>query len=190
MEELRPQERHHENVNPETCKAMSLEIRLNERVSKVELVSRDKNKTQIKIDDALFDVDIILVEKGVYSIIMEGKSYIVELLEGDTAKKYSASASNQSFDLEVIDAESRYMMSRKENDLEDDGNQISSPMPGKVVKLMVKEGDKVKAGETVIIISAMKMESEYKAGHDGVIAKVHVKEGDTIEGNQTLVTLG
>ncbi|MFC2099127.1 biotin/lipoyl-containing protein, partial [Bacteroidota bacterium] len=50
-------------------------------------------------------------------------------------------------------------------------------------------GEKVEAGQTVIIVSAMKMESEYKAGHAGVVKEIHVKEGDTIEGNQPLVTI-
>jgi biotin carboxyl carrier protein len=49
---------------------------------------------------------------------------------------------------------------------------------------MVSEGDTVKKGDTAIIISAMKMESEYKAPKDGVVNKINVKEGDTVEGNQ------
>lgn len=169
---------------------MSLEIRLNDRHSQVELVSRDKNKVKIKIDDKVHEADIIKVEKGVYSILLNGQSYIIELLEGDSSKKYNASTAGSSFDLEIIDAETRYLMSRKGNDLDDDdGNQISSPMPGKIVKIPVKEGDKVEAGQTVIIVSAMKMESEYKAGHAGVVIEIHVKEGDTIEGNQPLITI-
>jgi len=43
--------------------------------------------------------------------------------------------------------------------------------------------------ETVVVVSAMKMESEYKAGKDGIIKQVHVNEGDTIEGHQALITL-
>ncbi len=54
---------------------------------------------------------------------------------------------NESFDVEVIDAESKYLKNRKKDDGEDQ-NVIASPMPGKVVKVLVKEGDKVKAGET------------------------------------------
>lgn len=168
---------------------MSLEIRLDDRHSQVELVSRDKNRVKIKVDDKLHEVDIVMVEDGVYSLLLNGKSYIVRLMEGDTPKKYYVSTARRSFDLEIIDAETRYLMSRKGNDLEDEGNQISSPMPGKVVKIPVKTGDKVDVGQTVIIISAMKMESEYKTGKAGVIKEILVKEGDTIEGNQALITI-
>ena len=62
-------------------------------------------------------------------------------------------------------------------------------MPGKVVKILFKEGQEVKKGETVIIISAMKMESEYKAKKDGIIKKILIVEGATIDGNQTLVII-
>ena len=62
-------------------------------------------------------------------------------------------------------------------------------MPGKIVRIAVKVGEKVEVGQTVIIVSAMKMESEYKAGKEGVIKKIHVNEGDTIEGNQPLITI-
>ena len=68
-------------------------------------------------------------------------------------------------------------------------NIIKSPMPGKVVKVLVNEGDKVDAGQTVIILSAMKMESEFKAGKDGIVTEIAVKEGDTVDSNQLLVVI-
>jgi biotin carboxyl carrier protein len=87
-----------------------------------------------------------------------------------------------------MDAEAKYLRGRKHEDLDDD-SAISSPMPGKVVKILVKIGDKVKAGDTVIIISAMKMESEYKVKRDRVIKDILVKEGDTIDGHQPLIII-
>ena len=62
-------------------------------------------------------------------------------------------------------------------------------MPGKIVKVLFDVGDKVKAGDTVIIVSAMKMESEYKVKTDRVIKEIKVKEGDTIQANQPLVII-
>jgi biotin carboxyl carrier protein len=168
---------------------MSLEVRLNERFSNVELVSKEKNKLQIKVDDKLYELDMVKVEDGMYSILLEGKSYNIEIIEKESPKEYSVSALDKSYDLEIIDAETRYLMSRRGNDLEDAGNTVSSPMPGKIVKIPVKVGDKVDVNQTVIIVSAMKMESEYKAGKEGIIKEVHVNEGDTIEGNQPLITI-
>jgi biotin carboxyl carrier protein len=168
---------------------MSLEIRLDDRFSNVELVSRDKNKLQIKVDDKLYELDMVKVEEGMYSILLDGKSYNVEIVEKDSTKQYNVNTLVKSYDLEIIDAETRYLMSRKGGDLEDADSIVSSPMPGKIVKIPVKAGEQVEAGQTVIIVSAMKMESEYKAGKEGVIKEVHVSEGDTVEGNQALITI-
>jgi len=168
---------------------MSLEIRLDDRYAKVELVSKEKNKLQVKVDDKLYELDMVKVEEGIYSILIDGKSYNVEIIEKDNAKQYNINTPEKSYDLEIVDAETRYLMSRMGNDLEDANNIVSSPMPGKIVKITVKAGEKVEVGQTVIIVSAMKMESEYKAGKEGVIKEVHVNEGDTIEGNQPLITI-
>jgi biotin carboxyl carrier protein len=62
-------------------------------------------------------------------------------------------------------------------------------MPGKVVRVPVKEGDEVKAGDTVAVVSAMKMESEYKVKKDRIIKEVLVEEGDIVKGGQTMVVV-
>lgn len=166
----------------------NLEIQLGERVAKLELVSREGNNLAISIDGRILTPDIIMVERGVYSIILEGRSYNVELIESGSPKRYSVNTIFRSFEAEVLDAESKYLKSRKRvDDLEE--NTISSPMPGKVVRILVKPGDRVKAGETVVIVSAMKMESEYKVRKDRLIKEVKVKEGDTVSANQPLIVI-
>jgi biotin carboxyl carrier protein len=168
---------------------MSLEVRLDDRTVKVELVNKDDHSIEILVDGKLYKLDILMVEDGVYSILYNGKSYNVEILEGENRKKSRISTLDHYFDLEIIDAEARYLMNRNQNLPVDEGSVISSPMPGKVVKIPVRTGDNVEIGDTVIIVSAMKMESEYKAGKSGMIKEIHVKEGDTIEGHQPLITI-
>jgi len=94
----------------------------------------------------------------------------------------------KSYDVEIVDAESKYLKSRRRDDGDEEA-VMSSPMPGKIVKILVKVGDKVKAGDTVIIVSAMKMESEYKVKKDRIIKDIKVKEGDTIQADQPLVVI-
>jgi len=129
-----------------------------------------------------------MVERGVYSILMDGRSYNVELIETSGPKNYHVNTLFYSFDAEVVDAERRYQKSRKKIDSLED-NVISSPMPGKVVRILVKPGDQVKAGDTVVIVSAMKMESEYKVKSDRLIKEIKVKEGDTVSANQPLIII-
>ncbi len=167
---------------------MSYEIKVNDRIVQVELLSRKGNQIQVMLDNKLYELDIVEVERGVYSIIHQNTSFNVELVEAKNAKNYTVNTLYESFDVQIIDAEAKYLMSRKKDDGEDE-KVIASPMPGKVVKVLVKEGDEVKAGETVVIVSAMKMESEYKVKQDRVIKKVLVKEGDTVAGDQPMVII-
>ncbi len=67
---------------------------------------------------------------------------------------------------------------------------VSSPMPGKVVKLLVAEGDTVAEGAPVAVVEAMKMENELVSPRAGVVQKVFVKAGDTVEGGARLVEVG
>ena len=167
---------------------MALEINIDGNSSSVELLSKDGNKHQISIDGKLYKVDLVMVEKGVYSIIYKNKSYNVELIQGREPKTYTINTLYNSYDVDIMDAEAKYLKGRKQDELDDD-SAISSPMPGKVVKILVKIGDKVKAGDTVIIISAMKMESEYKVKRERIIKDILVKEGDTIDGYQPLIII-
>ena len=69
------------------------------------------------------------------------------------------------------------------------GEAVESPMPGNVWKVLVKEGQEVKEGETLIILEAMKMENEIPAPCDGTVASLHVNEGDAVNGGDILVTI-
>ena len=166
---------------------MALEIKLDNRIAKVELLTEEKDKIKIKVDGRVYDLDMQQVENGVYSVMYKNRSFNVELIENGTPKKYTVNTFYHSYEAEIIDAEAKYLQARNANNMEAAESTISSPMPGKVVKIPVDLGEEVRKGDTVIIVSAMKMESEYKAMKDGVVKEIFVKEEDTIDGNQPLV---
>lgn len=70
------------------------------------------------------------------------------------------------------------------------GREIVAPLPGLILTLLVKEGDRVKSGQTVLKMEAMKMENEIKANRDGVVEKIFVKEGVAVLENAPLVKIG
>lgn len=168
---------------------MAVEIKIGDRVAWVNLLSQNENILKVDVDGKIYNVDLMHTADGTFSILEGGHSYNIELVPNKDHKKYTAHTLYQTYDLEVIDAEARYLMNRGGNGFDSTENTIFSPMPGKVVSILVKEGDKVEEGETVIIISAMKMESEYKAPKAGIVKKINVKNEDTIEGNQVLIEL-
>jgi len=155
----------------------------------VDLLKRDGNLLSVAVDGEIYDLDMVMVDEGIYSIIYKGKSYNVEMIQGDSDKHYVVNTFYNSYNVEVVDAESKYIRSRHKGDAHEGENSISTPMPGKVVKILVKVGDEVEAGQTVIIVSAMKMESEFKAGKPGLIKAINVKEGDLVEGHKVMVVI-
>lgn len=66
---------------------------------------------------------------------------------------------------------------------------LEAPMPGKILELLVAEGDEVEEGQPVAILEAMKMENELKAPATGIVASVSVTEKDNVEKNQTILEI-
>ncbi len=67
---------------------------------------------------------------------------------------------------------------------------ILSPLPGNMLKIMVKQGDKVEKGQIVAIMEAMKMENEIESPHAGVVTRITVHEGDTVLENAIIMSIG
>lgn len=68
----------------------------------------------------------------------------------------------------------------------DEGN-LQAPMPGKILEILRKEGEKISMGDPVIILEAMKMENELKSPASGIIKSIKVKEGQSVEKNEFLL---
>ena len=66
---------------------------------------------------------------------------------------------------------------------------VNAPMPGNILDVRVKPGDSVKAGDTLLILEAMKMENEISAPQDGTIASVNVSKGDTVNSGDLLCSM-
>jgi biotin carboxyl carrier protein len=66
-------------------------------------------------------------------------------------------------------------------------NEVKAPMPGMVLKILVKDGDEVKKGDPLLVLEAMKMENILKSPTDGVIKKIAAVTGVAVEKNQLLI---
>jgi biotin carboxyl carrier protein len=67
--------------------------------------------------------------------------------------------------------------------------RVTAPMPGKVVRVLARPGDTVTARQPVVVVEAMKMENELRAGRDGVVTEVHAREGLSVEAGALLVVI-
>ena len=70
------------------------------------------------------------------------------------------------------------------------GESINAPLAGNIFKLLVRQGDQVNEGDVVMIMEAMKMETEVRSLHTGVVSTINVNEGDAVQAGQAVVTLG
>ncbi len=67
---------------------------------------------------------------------------------------------------------------------------VAAPLPGVVKSILVKEGDTVKEGDALLVLEAMKMDSEIDAGSSGTVKKIHVSEGAAVQEGEILIEIG
>ena len=165
-----------------------MEMQIGNRIADITIISKDGDYVQLNIDGQTFDVNIVKGKNGSYSILHNGRSFMTKLIRHKDGRNYNVNLLQHSYDVKVINSQAKYLQS-KENETEEQNNKIIAPMPGKVVKIPVKEGDSLTAGDTVIVIEAMKMQNNYKVSSDCIVSKILVNENDSVENNQVLMTL-
>jgi biotin carboxyl carrier protein len=168
---------------------MPYEVKIDKRSAHVELLSRKGNQVLIVVDGKEYQLDIEKVARGKYSILYDHKSFNVEIIPGTDIKQFVAHTFKNTYQVDIIDAEAKYLANRLKGREDEGESTIVAPIPGRVVKILVEKGDLVQAGQTVIIISAMKMESEFKARKQGKVIDIPVAEGQTVDARQVLVVI-
>ena len=113
------------------------------------------------------------------TVIIDGEEFSVEIeTDGD---KYLATIDGQTFSFSIPDAKNNAPRKRGSGGKRKRSGTVSASMPGKVVTVEVQVGDKVQEGQTILILEAMKMETEVNAPKSGSVSRVFVNEGDTVE---------
>jgi biotin carboxyl carrier protein len=142
------------------------------------------NDREIKLDPNETP-DAREVEPGVYSILRNGKSYEVRARPGPEG--FSIEVGDRRFQAEVRDPRNSR---RHHNSAIGSGRQkITSPMPGKVVRILVTQGQEVEAGQGLIVVEAMKMQNEMKASKAGKVIEIKAKEGATVGAGEVLAII-
>lgn len=152
----------------------------------VKVLKKEGSLFQVAIGDKEYELDIEKVEEGVYSVIYQGRSINMEMIESDKPGSYKVNTLYQFFNLEVVPATSNLSTRNKKQEAV---QTLTAPMPGKIVKVHVNKGDTVDAHTPLVILSAMKMENEFKSSVAGVITRLEVKEGDVVKDGQLLVEI-
>ncbi|MFC1137451.1 sodium-extruding oxaloacetate decarboxylase subunit alpha [Pasteurella multocida] len=114
---------------------------------------------------------------AVYTVELEGKSFVVKVTDGGEVGEIAPAAQPTA------------QTTPQPAPASTSGTPVSAPMSGNIWKVVAKEGQKVAEGDVLLILEAMKMETEIRASQAGTVQSIHVKAGDTVAVGDTLMTL-
>ena len=151
-------------------------------INLIDTIDLDKQNSSFTIEE---------LEAGAYKIIASDKEAVIEVLSVDlNSKTMSIRYLHNIYDVAFKNDLDRVLDQMGIKLSSDNLNtDIKAPMPGKVINVVVKEGDKVNKGDAILILEAMKMENVLKAENDCSIKKVHVSSSENVEKNQVLIEL-
>mgnify|MGYP000350709337 FL=1 len=121
--------------------------------------------------------------EGVYTVSFKGQSYTVSVSDGGTITSMGVSSDESSSNSGDSQEESNIPLANGKED-------VCAPLSGTIWKILVSPNQAVKKGDTLVILEAMKMETEIKATRSGVVLNVSVKESDSVTVGQLILSLG
>ncbi len=162
---------------------MKFEVAINNTRRVVEL-ERDAERWRISLDGKVVDADAVEIAPNIFSILLDGKSYEIRVAP-TAAGTLTLQTGRHEFTAEVTDP--RAWRGRRHGALEAEGRQqILAPMPGKIVRVLVQAGEKVEAGQGLLVVEAMKMQNEIRSPKSGTVERLLVKEGQPVNAGEIL----
>lgn len=140
------------------------------------------------LDDERIELDVVRFGPGLYSLRepRTGRQHDVRVTPGVEPGRLDVTVTG----LPVTVIRCATGRSGRRQDAAGDGPlRVVAPMPGKIVRVLVAPGDDVAARQAVVVVEAMKMENELRAGRAGVVREVLVAQGASVEAGATLVVL-
>lgn len=167
---------------------MKIKLLYNEKEHNITIENVKNNFYQIEIDGHKYQTTLKTNSDGKLSYYIEDCFYVTYISE-DAKGNAFLSYNGHIFNLLRKDILCKDTSVFRMEDFMEDSNSITSPMPGKVIKINVTEGTAVKKGDVILIIEAMKMENRIIAPKDCIIHKISVKAGDMVESSSTVILL-
>ncbi len=158
---------------------MELVVRRNEREERV-TVRRQDGGFEITLGDRTYQVNAAIARPGLYSLRLDGIQHEVAVRRqhDDT---YWVSTAHGAGPVEVADPLSHLAAQTHGGQGSRRRQTVKAYMPGRVVTLLVEEGQEVTSGQGILVLEAMKMENEIRAEHEGTVTKIHVQPGQAVD---------
>ena len=143
----------------------------------------DSYKASIGEKEYIFNISKI--SDNSFSIILDGKSRLVYAAESDDAIFINLDGINIRLDKVGNDMKKF----AQDDSAFGDKDKITTPMPGKIIKILVGEGDRIEEGQPLVIVESMKMENEIKSPTNGSVKSIHFEAGDLVNPDQPIIKL-
>jgi biotin carboxyl carrier protein len=167
---------------------VDLVVKHRDREARVRL-ERTEGGYRVDVDGATYEVDAVHVDGGVRSLLIGGRQFVVSVRCRGNGR-YLVSHAAGSGEVELMDPLA-YMAMKAHGAGRGGGVEpVKAYMPGRVVRILVEEGQEVAAGQGIVVLEAMKMENEIQAEHGGTVRKIHVAAGEAVEGGDVLFEMG
>jgi biotin carboxyl carrier protein len=158
---------------------MRTEIRINGGKRSVDF---DFARREATIDGRKVDADTAEISHGVYSILLDDQSFEVTVEE--SGEGLLVRTAGREFQFEIVDP--RSWRRGRSGSIELEGRQeVTAPMPGKIVRVLAAPGQKVEAGQGLLVIEAMKMQNEIRSPKSGTLDNL-AQEGQTVKAGEIL----
>lgn len=165
---------------------MHFESEINGDVFNVEL---NDQQTEAIVDDTSIPLEVIVQKSGRMLFRTGTKLYKIDNIEVNE-RIISFTINGTYFEATVKDEQDLLLEKLGfHSGAAVSAGSLNAPMPGKILELLVGEGDSVEEAQPVLILEAMKMENELKSPTNGVVSKLHVQQGDNVEKNQLLIDI-
>jgi biotin carboxyl carrier protein len=161
---------------------MIYDVNIDGKSFKLDL-ERGEKGWRCHLDGREVQMDAVLTRRDVLSVIISGKAY--EIKREQSATDLHLWVGPVRYAAEVRDP--RSLRGRKGSGIDDAGpKKLVAPMPGKVVRVLVVQGEQVEAGQGILVMEAMKMQNEIKSPKKGVVQKIVASEGASVNPGDVL----
>jgi biotin carboxyl carrier protein len=162
---------------------VKFEVRIAGTIHVVEL-EHNADHWRVTLDGQSLDADAVEIAPNTFSILLRGQSHEIRVTPSPSGM-LTLQTGLEEFTAEVLDP--RAWSGRRHRALEAEGRQqVVAPMPGKVVRLLVKAGDTVEAGQGLLVVEAMKMQNEIRSPKSGVVERLLAQEGQPVNAGEVL----
>lgn len=166
---------------------MDYRMRVGEHEERVRIQERD-GRYVVEVGDRVYDVDAVHIPRSTtLNLVINNHSYDAEIAPREDG--YLVHLLTRSIEVEVQNEVLAGAGTRRRKARAHGLLQLTSPMPGLVIDIKVAPGQRVAAGEPLVIVEAMKMRNEFGAPAAAVVKDVKIKPGQTVTGGQVLLTL-